>query len=464
MNISKLSPKLIIGILITVIFGISLLFRIVIPYEQVFNGEWIKFTSIDAYFYQRIVDNMAFNFPHLMNFDPYFIYPGGYTLSNLFFPDWLMAFIIWVVSLGSPTQHIVDVVSAYFPAIIAALTVIPVYFIGKALFNRWVGVIAAALTAVLPGEYLGRTILGLNDTPAIETLLTTTFIAFIILAIKAARERELTFDHILRRDWAKCARPLVYSALAGLFLGMYFLSWAGALLFVFIFVLYLVIQFVNDHLRGQSVDYLGIIGFIPLLIVLIIFLPVSPSPFYSIPLALAFFIPVVLIIISRVMTYRKIKPFYFPIALVVIGGIAVATFYLINPDMLHSMFSRFNIFAPSGATATTTIEMQPFLAPGGSFNTQVAWGNFTTSFFIGPWWLIFGFFIAALCGLFYRYTIRGSANNSLLLFLSLCLVTVIICSKDPGSWVYYRCISFPWSGSYIIEYSNLPFYQEKFCG
>jgi oligosaccharyl transferase (archaeosortase A-associated) len=434
MNISKLSPKLIIGILIAIIFGISLLFRIVLPYEQVFNGEWIKFTSIDAYFYQRIIDNTAYNFPHLMNFDPYLLYPGGKILTDIFFPYWLMAGIIWLVGLGSPTQHTIDVVSVFFPAIIAALTVIPVYFIGKALFNRWVGVIAAALTAVLPGEYLGRTILGLNDTPAIETLLTATFMAFVILAIKAARERELTFDHILRRDWAKCARPLVFSVFAGLFLGMYLISWTGALLFVFIFVLYLVIQFVNDHLRRQSVDYLGVIGVIPLLLALIIFFRFSLGSFYVISLTLALFIPVVMVVISRVMTYRKIKPFYYPVALVVIGGIAVAGFYLINPDMLRSMFSSFAIFAPSGSTATTTIEAQPFLAPAGSFNTLVAWGNFTTSFFIAPWWLIFGFFIAALCGLFYRYTIRGSANNSLLLFFCLCLVTVIIFAvkiRDP---------------------------------
>ena len=414
MNISKLSPKIIVGILIAIIFGISLLFRIVLPYEQVFNGEWIKFTSIDAYFYQRIIDNTAFNFPHLMNFDPYFVYPGGKVLTNIFFPDWIIAFIVWVVSFGSPTQHTIDVVSVFFPAIVAALTVIPVYFIGKALFNRWVGVIAAGLTAVLPGEYLGRTILGLNDTPAIETLLTTTFMAFIILAIKSAREKELTFDHILRRDWSKCARPLIFSILAGLFLGMYLISWMGALLFVFIFVLYLVIQLIIDHLRQRSVDYLGIISFIPLLLALIIFFPAATGSLYVIAMVLALFIPVVLVVISRVMTYQKLKPFYYPVTLVVLGGIAVAAFHLINPDMLKSMFTLFDIFAPSGSTAATTIEMQAFLAPGGSFNTQVAWGNFTTSFFLLTHYAFPGLALISLSILIYLFIRKSNARESYL--------------------------------------------------
>jgi dolichyl-diphosphooligosaccharide--protein glycosyltransferase len=428
MNFNRLSPKLIIAILIAVIFGISLLFRIVLPHDQVFSNDWIKFTSIDAYFYQRVVDNTAFNFPHLMNFDPYFIYPGGRVLGDIFFPEWLIAGAAWLFGAGSPTQHTVDVVSVFFPAIFAALTVIPVYFIGRTLFNRWVGVIAAALTAIFPGESLGRTMLGVNDTPAAQILLTTTFMCFAILALKTARERQLTFVHILRRDWSKCLRLLIYSALAGLFLGLYLLSWQGALLFVFIFALYLVIQFVIDHLGRRSVDHLGIVGIVTFLVALIIFFNFSPGALYLVSLVLALLIPVALVVISRVMVGWKIRPFYYPVALVVIGGIAVGAFYLINPDLLTSMFSRFGIFAPSGATAATTVEMQPLLDPSstGAFATIYGWGNFTTSFFLGPWWLVWGILGAALLSLCYRYYLQGNAAVSLLVFLVLTLVVICV--------------------------------------
>ncbi len=416
MKISKLSPKIIIGILVAVIFGIALLLRIVIPHEQAFNGELVKFTSIDAYFYQRILDNMSFNFPHFMSFDPYFIYPGGHMLTDIFFPDWFMSGLVWLFSAGSPTQHLVDMVGSYFPAIIAALTVIPVYFIGKTLFNRWVGVIAAALIAILPGEFLGRTIIGLNDTPAFEIFLTAAFMCFVILAVKAARDKGFTLDHLRRREWSMFKRPLIYSLLAGLFLGMFLLSWMGALLFVFIFVLYLVIQFINDHLRKQSTDYLAVIGVVPLLVALIIYFRFAPNTFYLMSLVLALFIPVVLIIVSRVMTQWKVKPFYFPVALVVLGGIALLAFHFISPGMFKTTFSAFSIFAPTGATAQTTIEMQPLLDPTstGSLSTALAWGNFTTSFFLFPGFAFPGLALIALSILIYLFVRRSGNGKSLL--------------------------------------------------
>ena len=182
MKIGKLSPKLLIGILVAVFFGISLVFRVALPYDQVFVGDWIKFTSNDAYFYMRLVDNLVHNFPHLMKFDPFIIYPGGGDVTGLHFFDGLLAVIIWLAGLGSPTHRTIDVVGAYFPVILAALTVIPVYFLGKALFNRWAGVLAAGLVAILPGEFLGRSILAFTDHHVAETLFSTVSVLFLILA------------------------------------------------------------------------------------------------------------------------------------------------------------------------------------------------------------------------------------------------------------------------------------------
>ena len=122
-----------------------------------------------------------------MNFDPYFIFPGGYLVSDIHFFNWLLAVICWLIGLGHPSQHLVDVIGVYFPAILAALTVIPVYFIGKTLFNRWAGIIAAALFAVLPGEYLGRSILGFTG------MASTTSTAYVKVSF-SGRENDLERD------------------------------------------------------------------------------------------------------------------------------------------------------------------------------------------------------------------------------------------------------------------------------
>jgi dolichyl-diphosphooligosaccharide--protein glycosyltransferase len=449
MNVKRLSPKLIVAILIAVIFTVSLIFRVVLAHHQVFTSEGIKFTGIDAYFYQRIVDSTAVNFPHLLHFDPYFIYPGGKVLSDIFFPAWLIAGFVWLFGMGAPTQHTIEVVSVFFPAIFAALTIIPVYFIGKTLFTRWVGVIAAGLMAVFPGEFLGRTVLGFNDTPAIEVLLTTTFLCFAILAVKSARERELTFEDVRRRDWSKCRRPIIYSVLAGLFLGLYLISWQGALLFVFIFALYLVMQAVRDHFRQRSVDYLGIVGSITFLVALIIFFRFSPSAWYLAAMVLAFLISVALAAVSRGLAYWKFRlfsyPVAYPIALVIIGAIALGVFYLINPDLLTSMFSRFNIFTPSGATGQTTIELQPLLDPNGtgSLSTAATWGYFTTSFFLFSKFAFPGLALIALAILVYLFIKKnGSEKNYMRRVMWVAAILAVIMAELLLYGYGYHSLSF----------------------
>ncbi len=106
MNLSKSPPKIliIIGILIAIFFGVSLIYRIALPYDQVFSGEWIKFTSIDGYFHMRLVDTLVQNFPTLTEFDPYFVYPGGHGVGGVHFFQWLIAATVWLAGMGSPTQ------------------------------------------------------------------------------------------------------------------------------------------------------------------------------------------------------------------------------------------------------------------------------------------------------------------------------------------------------------------------
>ena len=374
MSQGRISPKLVAAIIVALFFGVALYLRIALPYAKVFSGDWIKFTGVDAYYYMRIVDNLVYNFPHLNSFDPYMLYPGGGGPSGYPLFDYLLAGIIWLIGLGSPTQHTIDMVGVYFPVILGALTVIPVYFIGKELFNRWAGVIAAGLIALLPGEFLSRSILGFADQHVAETLFTTIAILFLILAVKAARQRQLSFNHIKRRDWAIIAKPLIYSLLAGLFLGIYFLTWMGALLFVFIISVYLIIQFIIDHLKRRSTDYLCFVGTTTFIITLLMLLSISPGKLTLASLVIAIFIPIALAGLSRIIASRGIKPIFYPVALVGLGIASLAIFYIIDPDLLKGMLGRISILY-AWPIGTTVMEMQPLLFPGGSFSLLLPWGN-----------------------------------------------------------------------------------------
>ncbi len=414
----RISPALLIGLLVVVFFGVSLIFRIASPYGQIFVDDQIKYTHNDAYFYMRLVDNAANNFPHLTQFDPYFIYPGGLNVTSLPFFHWLIVFFAWIFGLGHPTQHLIDLIGVYLPAIMGALTVVPVFFIGKALFNKWAGVLAAGLVAILPGEFLSRSMLGSSDNPVAEVFFTATAMAFLIYAIKTASQNQLTFNHILKRDWKVILKPLILSLFAGLFLGFYLATWQGALLFVFIIALYLIIQFIINHVKQKSNDYLCIVGAITFLFALIILILNPFTTDVTIAVVLTFLLPLVLYSISRLMSSKGLSTIYYPLALIGLGVLAVVIVHFAAPGIFSSLLAKLKfVFFPIGATATTTIEMSPALMPDGvNFTAYTAWANFTTSFFTAPWWLIIGLIGAAVCAYIFYTSNKENRGTPIFVF------------------------------------------------
>ena len=386
-NKRYLSWPVITGVaLLVIIAGFCLYIRIALPYDQVFVDGSVWFRGNDAYYFMRHIDNAASNFPHINSFDPYKLYPGGSTgpSSRPFFV-WLVAGIAWLVGLGSPTQNTVDVIGVYVPPILGTLTIIAVYFVGKALFNRWVGLLSAALLVILPGEFLHRSLLGFTDHHVADSLLFSAAMLFLILAIIRASQRQISFTHLLHRDWSTVARPLIYASLAGIFLGIHLLCWRGALLLVFIVFTFLVIQFIIDHLRGKSTDYLCIIGTPYFLIAFIMYLPylgkAGALTVDGISLLIAILTPIVLSIMSRLMVKEAVKPIYYLPTLAGLAAISLAVFHTINPSLLHSILGNFSSLAAGGAHLTV-MEMQPLFFPQGQFSLAVAWGKFTTSFLI----------------------------------------------------------------------------------
>jgi oligosaccharyl transferase (archaeosortase A-associated) len=430
----KWTPALVAGLLIALFFGLAFFMRVYFPYDKVFGDGWIKFTSNDAYYQLRIIDNMAQNFPHITAFDPYLILPGGGTYGGVHFLNWLVAFLAWVAGGGSPTQHTVDMVGMYLPAVLAALTVIPVYFIGKALINRWAGVIAAGMVSIFPGEYMGRTILGGLDKPAAEVFFTTLAIMFIIYAIKTSWQNQLSWSHVLKRDWKALLKPLIFSLLGGLFLGIYLITWEGALLFVVIIVIYLIIQFIIDRFKGQSGFYLGFSGFFIFLVAFIVFQPVAGGDFHTIALITAMLLPPALAFIAYLVARFKLKAYFYPVILAVLAVVFLLVFHAVKPAMLDTMYTQFTYLVPVGATGSTTIEAQRFLAPSGEFTTDLGWGNFTTSFFLIPWIPIPGLAFIALFFVVWFFTKQQANGHANLLLRIGNLVILALAIGSIFAW------------------------------
>ena len=381
--------SLIHGAILVLLFGLSLYIR-AMPYDSVFTSSFVRFGGNDPWYNMRLVENTLHNFPHRINFDALTYYPHG--LNPPFAPlfDYLLAVVIWIIGLGNPCATLghqgIEMIGAWYPAVLGALTVIPVYFIGKEIWNRNTGLLSAALIAVLPGQFLSRSLLGFTDHHVAETLFSTIAMLFLIIAIKSAKEKGITFHSILEKDWDALKKPMIYSSLGGISLGSYYLVWIGAPLFIFILLIYAIVQYTLDHLRGKNTDYLCIIAEPIFLISLIMIAPLlhpgTLTDFHVISLLLAIVVFGLLSAVSFLMNYKKIEPYGYPIAILALGVLSFVLLSVLNPSLYSTLTGALQVFAPSESSLTIA-EVHPmhiFSPYTGRITDAEAWMWFTTTF------------------------------------------------------------------------------------
>lgn len=352
----KLSTRTIFDLGVAVIFGIALFIRLYFPYHNVFADGWVRFHENDPWYHMRLIENLVHHFPHLLSFDPYGFYPYGQLRDTAPFLDLFLGFFVWVIGLGHPSRQVIETVGAYSPAVLGSLITIPIYFIGREVFNRKAGLIAAALIAILPGQFLWRTLVGFVDYHVTEIFFSALALMFMMFALKSSKQKKLSFNSLWERDWRSMRRTFLFSLLAGISLGCYLLSWTGGALFVFIIFAFAVVQYIMDHLRGRSTDYLCIVGFPTFLIALLMVVPVLGQYMYSNLQVASLVISIVTIVIlsavSILMTKINIKLFYYPLVLAVLGGIGLAIFYVVDSPLLDAILSRLSVFTPEGGYLT----------------------------------------------------------------------------------------------------------------
>jgi dolichyl-diphosphooligosaccharide--protein glycosyltransferase len=262
--------------------------------------------------------------------------------------------------------------------------VIPVFYIGKTLVNKWAGALAALLVAIMPGEFLGRTMLGYTDHHVVEILFTTTAMLFLILAVKSGRELQLT---VWPFDWIRARRPLLFAMLGGLFFGLYLQMWAGGPVFVLILLIYFAAQFIIDHFKGLKSDYLAVTGTTLMLAASLITLPFLPryysAPLYLVGLGGGTLAPAILFVISKYVRARKLPAYTYPAILVIACAVAAVVVRLADRELFNSLLANFNILHPSNVEQTIA-EVDPLLFPTGTFSLSVAWLNFAVGFYLAP--------------------------------------------------------------------------------
>ena len=376
------------------IIGFVSLWVRALPSDTVFlpNG-FVKLTSNDAWYHMRTLNVLLENYPQRMFFNPMTNYPyGSYIHFGPLF-DQMMAITSLVLGMGNPSPELVNTIGAYFPAVLGALTVIPVYYIGKHLGGHKVGILAAILIAFAPGQFLSRSLIGFTDHHVAESLFSTFFMMFFMLALISAKEKQLRFEDVFNKNFSVLKEPLLYSVLAGVMYSAYQLSWPGASLFVLVTVVYAVSQYIIDNFRNESSDYLGFAGIVTFLVSAILILPFVHSDmgfslyyyswFHVVTSLGAMAGFAALSFIEKELKRREMKAYYYPL---LISGIAILGLVVAKvafPSLYYLIINTPNtVFGIQQGGPSTIGEVASIFYIGDSFTLSKAFGNFTVTGFL----------------------------------------------------------------------------------
>jgi dolichyl-diphosphooligosaccharide--protein glycosyltransferase len=342
------------------IMVLMLYIRVVPSYGQVFTnweGNYVNFASDDAVYHMRLVHETVSHFPERIFYDPFTHYPYGSTTHFGPLYTLIIAGAALLAGLGHPDTALVDAIGAYTPAIMGALCAIPTYFIARKMFGRNVGIVAAFTLALLPGQFLNRSMLGFSDHHIAEVLFSIMTVAFLIYALDAAKSSGLSLEKLKGRDKG-ALKALGFGLLAGFSFGLYMLTWPGGLIIGMILFLYFVIQAVVNYTKDQDLEYLLILATSTFLLPAVMVLPYSLTDlsfqllYYS--LTQPFFLCLALAGIgvvyglSRVHKSTKAEAWTFPVALLGIGVIGMLVLYLFAQSIFGLIIAGLQVFTPSG--------------------------------------------------------------------------------------------------------------------
>ena len=165
--------------------GLLALFIRVIPrFDLVFQPGFVNFQETDAWYHVRVAENLVRHFPWRIMVDPYVIFGQVPDTATAPFYDWLLGLIAWLAGGGAPSDSLLHVIAAWYPAALAVCEVIAVFILARLVFGWRAALLAAAVIATLPGHFLRVSSLGFTDHHIMESLLVTLFFFLLLRAIQ----------------------------------------------------------------------------------------------------------------------------------------------------------------------------------------------------------------------------------------------------------------------------------------
>ena len=323
--------------------------RVWAPWDDVFRSR-VNFLETDSWYHVRLVQNQVVNFPHRVTVDPYAA-PNGQYVAVAPLLDTIIATVVFVAQGRDASAEYIERIAAVTPAIIGVLAVAAVWALATLAFDRRAGLIAALLAAVLPGHFLDRTLVGFVDHHALEVLLS------IATLVALVREN---------------------GPLAGLFLGLYLLSWASGSYFVAILTLWIVLTAIVAKPDDVGPD--GRLATITAAVALVVVLVFQDPSLFRYDTQLAALAAFLVASLAVMFFARRVA---ITLAVLVGASLAIgAAVWLFSPALVQQVLVDLNRFRPD-PTRMAVLEARPLFLYSGNWLWSQPWIFFRSGFYVG---------------------------------------------------------------------------------
>jgi dolichyl-diphosphooligosaccharide--protein glycosyltransferase len=287
----------------------------------------------DPYYNMRLVEQTSSTgkFPYYSSNDPLLNYPLGKSggrapllvMSAIGFSKVLVPFMSESDALGLAMQFV--------PALFGALLIFPVYFIGKTIFGRKEGIIAALLIAIIPIEISSGhgSAFALFDHDSFNLLLYFLTFVFFLKSIKETNRLQ----------------SILYAILAGIPLAALSMVWVEAQFLYTVIAIYVIVQLIFDIFMKKSETQFVTSSALTLFTGVLVSLPVILVS--DTPIGLPFYLAAGVTVFGLVcVLFKRLNlPWVLTVPIIAtIAGLAAAFLYVIYafPSMLPSFLSPLN--------------------------------------------------------------------------------------------------------------------------
>lgn len=225
-------------------YAIIAVFLIIIMSMQVrlTDYHWPYLRNIDSYMFYREMDEIVQNNGVYPSKDIYVRAPEGEERGIQLYPyQHVGAYSYMFFRTFFPNLKLWEFL-IYFPVLLASLMALPMYYIGRVLYDKKAGILAAFFV-VFDTALISRTLGGDPDSDAIVSL-----VPLIVMAVFLATYKYIEMKKALDK------KAIFYTVLTGIVLGVWSHTWVGYWYVVWIITGVLALRFLFDVVTSRKIS------------------------------------------------------------------------------------------------------------------------------------------------------------------------------------------------------------------